>query len=150
VDASARKDVTASESGSKGRKSLLKGMPRPSVQRYKRLKRTMSRMDPASVYRRFSHQRAAQRSQGVHFRRIRRVNRLCRSAGRSYVAHPYPGPLLLLWTSGIDPTASPWVGLASDVDVVHVPGRHRTVMREPHVRAVAAVIQERLDRMARP
>jgi thioesterase domain-containing protein len=122
-------------------------MARSSVQRYKRLKRTMWRLRPAKAYSRLSHQRAAQRSQGVHFRRIRRVNRLCRSAGRSYVGHPYPGPLLLLWTSGIDPTASPWLGLASDVDVVHVPGRHRTVMREPHVRAVAAVIQERLDGM---
>jgi len=124
-------------------------MTRPSVQRYKRLARTMSRWRPAKAYHRLAHQLATRRSQGVHFRRIRRVNRLCRSAGRSYVGRPYPGSLLLLLSnSNVDDlTASPWLRLASDVEVVRVPGSHHTVMREPHVRAVAGVIQERLDGM---
>jgi thioesterase domain-containing protein len=111
--------------------------------------RKMRILKPAKVYRRLRYQLESGRSQGVHFRRIRRVNRLCHSAGRSYVARPYPGSLLLLSNSNVDDlTASPWLRLASDVEVVRVPGSHRTVMREPHVRAVAAVIQERLDRVA--
>ena len=147
VDASARKDVTGSESGSKGRESPLKRMTKSSVKGHRRLMRKMRILKPAKVYRRLRYQLESGRSQGVHFRRIRRVNRLCRSAGRSYVARPYPGSLLLLAPS-VDLTASPWLRLASDVEVVRVPGRHRTVMREPHVRVVAEVIQERLDRVA--
>jgi len=126
-------------------------MTKSSVKGHRRLMRKMRTLKPAKVYGRLSHQLATRRSQGVHFRRIRRVNRLCRSAGRSYVGRPYPGSLLLLSNSYVDDlAASPWLRLASDVEVVRVPGSHRTVMREPHVRAVAAVIQERLDRMAGP
>jgi thioesterase domain-containing protein len=122
-------------------------MTKSSVKGHRRLMRKMRILKPAKVYRRLRYQLESGRSQGVHFRRIRRVNRLCRSAGRSYVARPYPGSLLLLAPSA-DLTASPWLRLASDVEVVRVPGRHRTVMREPHVRVVAEVIQERLDRVA--
>jgi amino acid adenylation domain-containing protein len=88
----------------------------------------------------------------------RHLRRLVLSHARTFSAHlkalwdyaprPWLGRVLLFRpTERVAPLAPPldWTGLASAVECLTVPGDHYSMIREPHVHALAAHLRERLQ-----
>jgi thioesterase domain-containing protein len=74
-------------------------------------------------------------------------------AARAFRQRPYPGAVTLFRAAAsdrFDPArpAGGWEGLAAAVEVVAVPGDHHTMVRPPHVAALAAALRQALDRSA--
>jgi thioesterase domain-containing protein len=70
-------------------------------------------------------------------------------AEHGYRPRPYPGRLRLLRASDVSPLVAQvgpdlgWAGLATDgIEVFDVPGTHHTLVTEPNVQVVAAVLEE--------
>jgi thioesterase domain-containing protein/acyl carrier protein len=91
----------------------------------------------------------------LHPPEIRGMLRALRENGRamkSYKGSPYPGRVTVFRTEngwGSKDTALGWGELADAVDVRHIPGNHMTLLRSPHVEALAAALREALEE-ARP
>ena len=91
-------------------------------------------------------------------RTFREVRKAGVGANRLYVPKPYPGTLTLLRATeqpyGIYPDRSNgWSGLIlKGIEIHDVPGHHGSIMREPRVRGLAAVLDACLERaqIARP
>jgi amino acid adenylation domain-containing protein len=76
------------------------------------------------------------------------LNRAFIRAEHQYRPRPYPGRLRLLRATDISPLVAGvgpdlgWAGLAADIEVFDVPGTHHTLVTEPNVQVVAAVLEE--------
>ncbi len=90
----------------------------------------------------------------LHPPQIRAMLKALKANGRAmsrYTPAPYPGRAVLLRTAedqgpGGDP-AQGWGELArGGVEVREVPGNHMTLLREPHVRGLAAALRDSLER----
>ena len=74
-------------------------------------------------------------------------------ARKAYVPKPYPGDILALLAAEA-PDGSPrdpkrgWTKLAPQLEVIKVPGRHDTVVREPQVKGLAQSINQRFANIA--
>ena len=77
--------------------------------------------------------------------------RMVLGAGRAYIPRPYPGPLAVFLVKqhdlnlDIDPRR-PGSLAAGRVEIHRVPGSHATFLTAPHVRVLAAIFRECLDR----
>jgi thioesterase domain-containing protein len=82
------------------------------------------------------------------FRRQVRLYRAHARAAQEHVPPPYPGRVVLFRaTAGRAGGPGPlgWERLAAGVDLRPVPGTHDTMLREPHVRALAARLADCLS-----
>jgi thioesterase domain-containing protein len=74
-------------------------------------------------------------------------------ARKAYIPKPYTGDILALLAAEA-PDGSPrdpkrgWTKLAPQLEVIKVPGRHDTVVREPQVKGLAQSINQRLAQIA--
>lgn len=74
-------------------------------------------------------------------------------ARKAYIPKPYTGDILALLAAEA-PDGSPrdprrgWAKLAPQLEVIKVPGRHDTVVREPQVKGLAQSINQRLAQIA--
>jgi thioesterase domain-containing protein len=79
------------------------------------------------------------------------------AAARAFRPRPYPGPVVLVRAAGSDRFAFPpgdphdpepsggWAALADSVELAVVPGDHHTMVRPPHVEALAAALRRALE-----
>jgi thioesterase domain-containing protein/NRPS condensation-like uncharacterized protein/acyl carrier protein len=83
------------------------------------------------------------------------INRVIVRSVRSYVSKLYPGKITLfradatifLSEDGPDNDEVGWTKVASGgLEIYHVPGAHNTLLAEPHVRTLAPILIECLDR----
>jgi thioesterase domain-containing protein len=86
-----------------------------------------------------------------HFLRQVAAFRAHVAAGRAYVPPPYPGRVTVFRAS--ETAARPsvqlgWERVAAAVEVHVIPGRHETMLREPHVQALASGLQGCVDALA--
>jgi hypothetical protein len=89
---------------------------------------------------------------GFGIEEARRYFELCRAhlaASREYAPLPYPGRILLLRAEASSPVGSDatlgWARLAQEgVEVRVVPGAHHTLLRAPHVEALADCLRDAL------
>jgi thioesterase domain-containing protein len=83
-------------------------------------------------------------------RRLLRVYKTNIQAYRSYVPHPYEGPITLIRAeeAAFPPDLGAELGwdklTPHSVDLLHVPGDHITLLAEPHVRTLAGQLRARL------
>lgn len=78
----------------------------------------------------------------AELRRLVRLYRIHVDASRAFVPQSYPGRAILFRAAesvskGELPAHLGWEGLASSIDLRIVPGDHNTLLREPHVKALA-------------
>jgi len=72
----------------------------------------------------------------------------CISMAARYAAQPYPGPVVLVTSRNGDPgSAAVWAELAGTFRQVGVAQDHHDMLREPGVRAVAAILATEIDRL---
>jgi amino acid adenylation domain-containing protein len=97
---------------------------------------------------------------GVEPRRAEALFRVFKAnmaAARAFRPRPYPGPVVLVRAAGSDRFAFPpgdphdpdpsggWAALADSVELAVVPGDHHTMVRPPHVEALAAALRRALE-----
>jgi amino acid adenylation domain-containing protein len=73
-------------------------------------------------------------------------------ASKKYLPQVYPGRVTFFCATAevsADENIAGWKTLASEVEVIPVPGDHQTMIREPEVQELAARLQECLDRAQR-
>jgi thioesterase domain-containing protein/acyl carrier protein len=112
----------------------------------RRLRAALTRRDPGS-----GRTDANEVLAGAHVpARFRRVMATHYQALRDYSPRPYPGrvtlfrartrPLFRLYGRDLG-----WAALAGGgLDIISIPGNHESILKEPHVRALAAALKDRL------
>jgi thioesterase domain-containing protein len=123
-------------------------LPRVVVRWLHRLERVWDR--PGRIIEKLTHE--YQLLTSAQHRRFQQVREHHGEIAHQYRPTPYPGPITLIFSeeSASDPArawyAPSWELLAEEGTTLHVvPGRHETIMREPHVQSVAAQLQRYLD-----
>ncbi|MBN1269699.1 MAG: hypothetical protein JXB04_08940, partial [Kiritimatiellae bacterium] len=72
-------------------------------------------------------------------------------ARKAYQAKPYPGRVTLFWSDeseeeALEDRVDLWQALVrGGVDLVRIPGSHKAILQEPHVRTLARKLNEALQ-----
>ena len=87
----------------------------------------------------------------AHRRRLRGIGEAQRWAYWSYRARPYPGEAcLFIANASLDMTREPSLGweqlVRGGLDIHRLPGAHSSIMKEPLVAELAAMLQAEIDR----